>query len=61
MKESPAEIRWKGHKRFVAKNVRFQPEYADLVNRLSADLGITQREVLERALRFTYQEGVLYD
>ena len=53
-KGNPVHIRWKNHKKFVQKGIRFRPEYAALIDRISSEQGICQREVLERALEAYY-------
>ncbi|WP_339136313.1 MAG: hypothetical protein WGN25_00270 [Candidatus Electrothrix sp. GW3-4] len=35
----------------VARHIRFQPVYAELIDRACADLKLTQRELLEECLK----------
>jgi hypothetical protein len=51
MRSNLADIRWKDHKKFVRKGISFQPEYAELIDKISAERKITQREVIEEALK----------
>jgi hypothetical protein len=51
---NPAFIRWKDHKKYIKKGISFQPEYAELIKRISKERKITQREVLEEALKNTF-------
>jgi hypothetical protein len=53
---NPVHIRWKNHKKFVLKGIRFRPEYAELIDRLSEEKGVCQREVIEEALKGFFGE-----
>jgi hypothetical protein len=54
MRSNLADIRWKDHKKYIKKGIGFQPEYAELIDRISKERKITQREVLEEALKNTF-------
>lgn len=54
MRSNLADIRWKNHKKYIKKGIGFQPEYAALIDRLSKEMSITQREVIEGALKSTF-------
>jgi hypothetical protein len=56
MRSNLADIRWKNHKKYIKKGIGFQPGYAALIDRISSERGITQREVLEEALKNTFGE-----
>jgi hypothetical protein len=56
MRGNLADIRWAGHKKFVLKGIRFRPEYAELIDRLSTEKEVSQREVIEEALKNTFGE-----
>jgi hypothetical protein len=56
MRGNLADIRWKDHKKFVRKGISFRPEYAEMIDRISAERKITQREVLEEGLKNTFGE-----
>lgn len=51
---NPVHIRWKGHERYVRKSIAFKPGYAELIDRLSKERCLCQREVIEEALRQVY-------
>jgi hypothetical protein len=51
---NPVHIRWKNHKKYIRKGISFRPEYSELIDRLCAEQKITQRELIENALKEVY-------
>jgi hypothetical protein len=54
VKYSIVEKRWEGHEKNIKKSLSFRPAYARLIKRLSEEKGISQREVIEKALKELY-------
>jgi hypothetical protein len=51
-----ADIRWKGHEKYIRRAIRFRPKYARLIDRLCTERESNQREVIEAALKGFFGE-----
>lgn len=54
VKYSIVEKRWENHEKMIQLGISFQPAYVRLIKRSAAERGLTQREVIEEALKGYY-------